>query len=141
MDFDWLTLDGVNWLGVLVAFVAAFLLGWFLYSQAGFFPAWKKAGNLSDTAMEEANMGGAFVGTIASNLLGVILLAVLMNATGAMSVAGGAVLGAIVGLVFRGGAHAGHNGFALRSPKVTLIDTFADTLGLALAGAVLGLFN
>ena len=141
MDFDWLTFDGVNWLGVLVAFVAAFALGWLWYSDAMFFPMWRRLGNITSEEMRKANMGVAFGGTVVFNVLGVILLAMLMAATGATGVAGGAVLGAIVGLVFRGGAHAIHNGFALRDPKITLIDLAADTAGLALAGVVLGLFG
>jgi len=141
MNFDWLTLDGVNWIGVLVAFVATFALGWFWYSNAAFFPMWKKAGNITDEQMRSANMGVAFGGTTLATLLGVILLAILMHATGATSVAGGAALGAILGLVFKGGAHAGHNGFALRAPRITVIDAAADTVGLALAGVILGLLN
>jgi hypothetical protein len=102
---------------------------------------WKRLGRITDDQMRDANMGVAFGGTAAFNLLGVILLAVLMAALHVTGVGGGAVLGAILGLVLRGGAHAIHNGFALRDPKITLIDAAADTAGLALAGAILGLFN
>lgn len=140
MDFDWLSLDGVNGVAVLAAFLASFFLGWFWYSNAAFFPMWVRLGKITDDQMKNANMAIAFGGTALFNLLGVILLAVLMEATGATSVGGGAVLGAIVGLVFRGGGHVIHNGFALRDPRITLIDVGADTAGLALAGVVLGLF-
>jgi hypothetical protein len=140
MNFDWLTLDGVNWIGVLVAFLAAFALGWLWYSNAMFFPLWKRLGNLSDDAIRNGNMLIGFGGTAVFTFLGVLILAMLMAATGATGPAGGAVLGAIVGLVLRGGAHAIHNGFALRDPRITLIDAAADTAGLALAGAILGLF-
>jgi hypothetical protein len=64
-----------------------------------------------------------------------------MPATGATTVADAAVLGAILGFVFRGGAHAIHNGFAARDWRVTLIDTAHDTVGLAVAGAILALFG
>ena len=33
---EWLTLDGIPWLGVALAFVATFVLGWFWYSPQGF---------------------------------------------------------------------------------------------------------
>ena len=141
MDYDWLTFDGVNGVAVLAAFFASFVLGWVWYSKAAFFPMWLRLGKITDEQMKNANMGIAFGGTALFNLLGVMLLAVLMEATGATTVGGGAVLGAIVGLVFRGGAHAIHNGFAVRDPRITLIDAAADTAGLALAGAVLGLFG
>lgn len=138
---DWWTFDGVNWVGVAVAFVAVFALGWFWYSNAAFFPMWKRAGHITDEQIKNAPMGVAFGGTILATALGVVLLAILMNATGATGVGGGAALGAILGLVFKGGAHAGHNGFAIRATRITLIDTAADTAGLALAGAILGLFG
>lgn len=138
---DWFTFAGINWLAVLVAFVAAFALGWFWYSKAAFFPMWLRLGKISDDDMKNANMGVAFGGVILSNLLGVILLAMLMAGLDVTGAGPGAALGAIVGLVFRGGAHAGHNGFAVRDWRITLIDTAADTAGLALSGLVLGLMG
>jgi len=138
---DWLTFDGVNWLGILVAFVASFALGWWWYSEAGFFPVWKRAGNITDEDMRNANMGAAFGGTIIGNVLGVIVLAILMNGLGVSGWVGGMVLGAVIGVVYRWGAHALHNGFALRHPRITLIDGLHDTVGLALAGVILGLFG
>ena len=141
MDFDWLSFDGVNWLAVLVAFVATFALGWVWYSNVGFFKMWQRLAKIADDDMKAANMGVAFGGTAIFTVLGVILLAVLMPVTGATTVGGGAVLGAILGFVFRGGAHAIHNGFAARDWRVTLIDTAHDTVGLAVAGAILGLFD
>lgn len=138
---DWLTFDGVNWLGVLVAFVVSFAMGWWWYSPAGFFPVWKRLGKISGEDMENANMGAAFGGTLIANVLGVLVLAMLMNGLGASGWVGGLVLGAIVGFVYRAGAHAIHNGFALRHPGVTLIDGLHDTVGLALAGVILGMFG
>lgn len=141
MDFDWLTLDAVNWIGVLVAFLASFVLGWFWYSKVAFFPIWQRLGKITDEEIKNAKMGVALGGTAVFNLLGVILLAMLTAALHVTGVGGGAALGAILGLVFRGGAHAIHNGFAVRDPRITLIDAAADTVGLAVAGAVLALFG
>jgi len=136
---EWLSFDGVNWLAVLVAFVVTFAFGWWWYSPAGLFKPWKKAAGITSEQMENASMGVAFGGTIVANALGVILLAVLMGGLGVDGWWQGALFGAVLGLVFRGGAHALHNGFAIRSPKITLIDAAHDTLALALAGLVLGL--
>ncbi|MFP5359944.1 MAG: DUF1761 domain-containing protein [Actinomycetes bacterium] len=137
---DWLTLEGINWIAVLVAFLATFAIGFWWYSDAGFFKVWRRLGRISREDMEGASMGVAFGGTIVANALGVILLAVLMNGLGIDDWAGGLVLGALVGLIFRGGAHALHNGFAIRHPGITVIDAAHDTVGLAVAGLVLGLF-
>jgi hypothetical protein len=137
---DWLTFDGVNWLAVAIAFIVSFAFGWWYYSPAGLWNTWKKAAGVTGEQMEGASMGVAFGGTIAANLLGVIVLAILMVQLGAESWIDGLVLGAVIGLVYRAGAHALHNGFAVRSPKVTLLDGLHDTIALALAGTVLGLF-
>ena len=137
---EWLTFEGVNWLAVAIAFVASFAFGWWYYSPAGVWNVWKRAAKVTNDDMENTPMAPAFIGTIVANLLGVILLAVLMVALEADSWLDGLVLGALIGLVYRGGAHALHNGFAMRSPKVTLLDALHDMLALAITGVVLGLF-
>ncbi|WP_062517862.1 DUF1761 domain-containing protein [Demequina gelatinilytica] len=137
---DWFTFDGLNWLAVLIAFVASFALGWWWYSPAGFWKIWRDKAGVTDDLMEGASMGAAFGGTIVANVLGVIVLAMLMNGLGIDDWSGGLVLGLVIGLVFRGGAHAIHNGFAVRSPAVTLIDAAHDMVSLGVAGLVLGLF-
>ena len=137
---EWLTFEGVNWLAVAIAFVASFAFGWWYYSPAGVWNVWKRAAKVSNDDMENTPMAPAFIGTIVANILGVVMLAVLMVALGADSWVDGLVLGALIGLIYRGGAHALHNGFAMRSPKVTLLDALHDMLALAIAGVVLGLF-
>ena len=135
---DWLTMDGINWLSVFVAFLVSFGIGAFWYSKAGLLPKWLELGNISEEEMENASMGVAFGGTLAANLFGVLLLAILVNGLGIDSLGGGLLLGLLIGLIFRGGAHALHNGFAIRNPMITVIDTAHDTVGLAVAGAILG---
>lgn len=134
----WIDFGAVTWWAVLVAFVAAFVIGWFWYSPQGFFPVWARLGKISDDDMKNANMGIAFGGTVVGNLLGVVLVALLMPALGVEGWLAGLGFGALVGLVFRGGAHAIHNGFATRHPGVTLIDLAHDTIALAMVGAILG---
>jgi hypothetical protein len=136
---EWIDLAAVNWMSVALAFVLSFGLGWFWYSPQGLFKPWKRATGITDQQMREADMGLAFTGTVTANLLGVILLAVLMAAADVSGWWQGLVFGAILGLIFRGGAHALHNGFAIRKPIVTLIDAAHDTVALALAGLIIGL--
>lgn len=135
---NWLDLGAVTWWAVALAFLLTFVFGWVYYSPQGLFPLWARLGKVSDDDVKNANMGVAFGGTFLGNLVGVILLAVLMAALGVEGWAAGAGTGAILGLVFRGGAHAMHNGFAARHPGVTLLDLAHDTVALAIAGAVLG---
>ncbi|WP_084076950.1 DUF1761 domain-containing protein [Demequina sp. NBRC 110057] len=137
---EWLSFDGVPWWGVLVAFLVTFVFGWFYYSPAGLFPLWSRLGRIEQKDVENAPMAVAFGGTIAANVLGVILLAVLMVGLGIDDWGAGLAFGAVVGLVFRGGAHALHNGFAARHPGVTALDALHDTVALGLSGLVLALF-
>lgn len=136
---EWIDLNAVNWMSVTFAFLLSFGLGWFWYSPQGFFNPWKRAAGITDRQMREADMGMAFAGTATANLFGVILLAVLMAAADVSGWWQGLVFGAVLGLIFRGGAHALHNGFAIRKPLVTLIDAAHDTVALALAGLIIGL--
>ncbi|WP_084130330.1 DUF1761 domain-containing protein [Demequina sp. NBRC 110055] len=137
---EWFSFDGIPWWGVLVAFVVTFAFGWFYYSPAGVFPVWKRLGKIEDSDVENANMGVAFGGTFLANVLGIIVLAMLMVGLGVDGWAAGLTFGAVIGVVFRGGAHALHNGFAARHPGVTLLDTLHDTVALALSGMILALF-
>lgn len=136
---EWFSFDEVNWLAVLIAFVVTFVLGWVWYAPQGFFKPWAAAAGITSADMENARMGPAFAQTIVANALGVIVLAVLMANLGVATWWEGLLLGGLIGLVFRGGAHALHNGFAQRSGRVTLIDAAHDASALAIAGAIIGL--
>jgi hypothetical protein len=137
---EWLSFDGVPWLGFLLAFLATFVLGWFWYSPQGFFKPWQKAVGFSDEDMKGANMGLAFGQMVVGNVLGLLVLTALLLALGVDTWWAAAGTGAVLGLAFRGGAHLLHDGFALRGPVATWIDIAHDTLALALSGLLIGLF-
>lgn len=137
---DWWDFSALPWWGVVLAFLAAFAFGWLWYSQIAFLPVWARLGSLDEEKLRNANMGAVFGQMMLGNALGVIALAALMLALGVTSVVGGALLGAFVGVAFRAGAHLVHNGFAQRHWGITVIDSVHDTLALAIAGAVLGIF-
>ncbi len=137
---EWLAFEDVHWGAVALAFVVSFGLGALWYSPMLFYPVWSRLEGLTEEKAKSANMAVAFGGTALSTLAGVVLLALLMVATGASGIGAGALMGAILGLVFRGGAHFIHNGFAARDPRVSLIDTAHDTVTLAIAGAILGIW-
>lgn len=141
---DWLDAGGVSWLGVLIAFVATMVFGFWFYSGAGLYRLWQRATGLTDDVVAVStpvNRVVAFGGTLLANALGVLLLAVLMAGLGVSGWWQGLVFGLMLGLVFRAGAHAIHNGFAHRAPLVTVIDGLHDAGALAVAGLVLGLMQ
>lgn len=137
---EWFSIDGIPWLGVLLAFVATFALGFFWYSPQGFFRPWQRAVGFTDEQMKDAKMGLAFGQMVVGNVLGLLVLAVLLVSLGVDSWWGAAVTGGVLGFAFRGGAHLLHDGFAIRGPVATWIDTAHDTLALAVSGLIIGLF-
>ncbi|MFV0633077.1 DUF1761 domain-containing protein [Demequina sp.] len=137
---DWFTLEGLPWVGIALAFIATFVLGWFWYSPQGFFRPWQRAVGFTDEDMKDARMGLAFGQMVVGNVLGLVVLAVLLVALGVDSWSGAALTGVVVGFALRGGAHLIHDGFALRGPVATWIDIAHDTVALAVAGALMGLF-
>ncbi|MFN3866380.1 MAG: DUF1761 domain-containing protein [Demequina sp.] len=138
---EWFSFDGVPWLGVLLAFVVASVMGWFWYSPRGFFRPWQRAVGFTDAQMEGANMGLAFGQMVVGNVLGLIVLAALLLALGIDSWWAATLTGGVLGFAFRGGAHMLHDGFAMRGPVATWIDTAHDTLALTLSGLPIGLFR
>ncbi|WP_084106656.1 DUF1761 domain-containing protein [Demequina sp. NBRC 110056] len=137
---EWLTFEGIPWLGVGLAFLATFVLGWFWYSPQGFFKPWQRAVGFTDEQMKDARMGLAFGQMVLGNVLGLLLLSVLLVALGIDSWGAAALTGALLGFAFRGGAHLLHDGFAIRGPVATWIDIAHDTLALAISGLIIGLF-
>ncbi|WP_297081466.1 DUF1761 domain-containing protein [uncultured Demequina sp.] len=137
---DWLTFTDFPWLGALLAFVATFILGSLWYSPRMFFKPWQRAVGFTDEDMKNANMGLSFGQMAVGNVIGLVILAMLLVGLGVDTWSGAAVTGAAVGFAMRGGAHLVHDGFALRSPVATWIDIAHDTVSLALAGLVIGLF-
>lgn len=68
-------LDGVNWLAVIVATVAAFMIGGLWYSKALFGKAWMQIVGLDEATIQNANMPKTFAGTFLLQLVAATALA------------------------------------------------------------------
>lgn len=77
--------------------------------------------------------------SLVAGLAKVVVLALLMAATGTTGFGDGLLLGAIVGLALIASSVAYHNAFSRMSPTLTLIDTGHDLVEAAMIGAVIGL--
>ena len=137
---DWINFGALPWWGVALAFVASFAIGAVWYSRFAFFNVWARLGGLTDEKMKTANMPAAFGQMVVGNALGVIALALVMVGLGATGVLDGVVVALVLGVAFRAGSHMVHNGFAVRHPGITLIDSAHDIVSLVAAGAILGVF-
>lgn len=95
MSFD--LLGEVNWLAIVVATVAYWILGAIWYANSVFGRAWQRA---SGTELAEGYRPGPglYIGTLIANFLTVMATAMLAVATGSTDVSDAIVLGVVVGI-------------------------------------------
>ena len=128
---------GLNWWAILVATIAAFALGWLWYGPL-FGAAWLKAIGKSADEIEPSPQ--PFVITFFTTLLTCIVLAVLMNGLGMMSLAGGLALGAITGIGFAAASLASDAAFCGWGAPLFLILSGYRVVNIMLMGAILGVW-
>lgn len=130
----------VNWLGVLAAAVAGFLIGGLWYGPL-FGKAWQAESGLSDERIKNANMPLIFGTTFLLNLFAAFILAHVLGTYGEPSlglsvmIAGGIALGFVITAI-------GVNYlFARASLKLFLIDSGYWLLNYLAMGAILGVMR
>lgn len=127
----------INWLAVLAATVAAFVLGGLWYSPALFGRKWQRAAGLSDEQIKSGNpaliFGGAFVLALIASAMFAMFLGpepTLLGATAAGFSAGLCWVATSFGI----------NGLFQREPlALVLINAGYHTLQFTLIGLILGL--
>ena len=137
---DWLSyVSQINWLAVLLAFIATMAIGFVWYMPAVLGNRWMAAiGKTEDDLKNMSGGAGIWVPMMVAAALTAILLAVLITKLGLDNALAGAWFALVVGLVFRAGGHVIHNGFAGRPAAVTLIDSGHDLLAMTVSGAIIG---
>ena len=137
---DWLSyISQINWLAVLLAFVASMVIGFVWYLPAVLGNKWMAAIGKTEEDLKSISGGaGIWVPMMVAAALTAILLAVLISKLGLDNALAGGFFALILGLVFRAGGHMIHNGFAGRPVAVTLIDSGHDLLAMTVAGAIIG---
>lgn len=132
----------LNWLGVILATLSTFLVGYVWYDVRVFGNQWMKLVGVSKKQIESSEgMGKIFGMTAIQSFLTAILLGCLLIVTEANGVIDSLLFAALLGFVFRVGTHVMHNGFARRSDELTAIDGAHDVVALAVMGVVLSLFS
>ncbi|MGF9646840.1 DUF1761 domain-containing protein [Pseudarthrobacter oxydans] len=137
---DWLSyVSQINWLAVLLAFIATMAIGFVWYMPAVLGNRWMAAIGKTEDDLKNINGGaGIWVPMMAAAALTAILLAVLISKLGLDTALAGGWFALVLALVFRAGGHVIHNGFAGRPAAVTLIDSGHDLLAMAVSGAIIG---
>ncbi len=139
---DWINdLRNVNYIAVTIATFSSYALGFIWYHWPVFGEAWAKSlGITKEDADNTDGLGGAFIMSLIGGVAKSVCMAVLMVATGATGIFGGAFFGAIVALALISTSLAYYNGFARMSPKLTLINAAHGIVELTVIGAIIGVF-
>ena len=137
---DWLSyISQINWLAVLLAFIASMVIGFVWYLPAVLGNKWMAAIGKTEEDLKNISGGaGIWVPMMVAAALTAILLAVLISKLGLDNALAGGFFALVLALVFRAGGHVIHNGFAGRPVAVTLIDSGHDLLAMTVAGTIIG---
>ena len=138
----------INWLAVLVASVASFVIGWVWFSPKVFFERWWRA-----MGRDPKDMGSMDGGTPMALMFGLVVVAILVQATvlaavielsraagNEVGLTGGALIGLLLGAGIAAAASISHRMFAGSSLKVWAIEVGQDTVCLIVMGAVIGVW-
>ena len=142
-----MTFSGLNFVGVLVAFIVSFASGGIWFGPKTFYPVWMKAkgiatGQLTTQQNKPALLfGGTIVGVLVQTLtLGVIITS-LQAHNPDLGILDGAGVGFALGVGIGMFASLSHRLFGGDSLKVWIIETANDAINLTIAGAIIAAFN
>ena len=142
-----MTFSGLNFVGVLVAFIVSFASGGIWFGPKTFYPVWMKAkgivtGQLTTQQNKPALLfGGTIFGVLVQTLtLGVIITS-LQAHNPDLGILDGAGVGFALGVGIGMFASLSHRLFGGDSLKVWIIETANDAINLTIAGAIIAAFN
>ena len=142
-----MTFSGLNFLGVLIAFIVSFVSGAIWFGPKTFYPVWMKAkgvasGELTSNQNKPALLfGGTILGVIIQTLtLGLIINSLQIHQPD-LGVLDGAGIGFALGVGIAMFASLSHRLFGGDSLKVWIIETANDAINLTIAGAIIAFFN
>ena len=142
-----MTFSGLNFAGVLVAFIVSFVSGAIWFGPKTFYPIWMKAkGNPSGGLTENQNkpallFGGTIIGVLVQTLTLALILNSLQVHNPDLGVLDGAGVGFALGVGIGMFASLSHRVFGGDSLKVWIIETANDAINLTIAGAIIAAFN
>ncbi len=125
----------INYLAILVAAVATFILGaaWYIAFQT----PWMV---LSGVTEEKAATGGtsSFIISFITYLLGAYALALLFKSMNVITLQTGALTGALIGALIVGGNIFTNNAYELKPIGLSVLNAGFSAVSFAVMGAILG---
>jgi Protein of unknown function (DUF1761) len=129
----------VNYLAIVAAGIAAFVLGGLWYSPVLFGKTWQREVGLSDEALKRGNMAQIFGTALILSLIAAFVFALFLGPRPSMPLGLGA--GFAAGLCWVASSFGINYLFARRSLKLFLIDGGYHTLQFTLIGAIIALWH
>ena len=142
-----MTFSGLNFVGVLIAFIVSFASGGIWFGPKTFYPVWMKAkgiasGQLTTQQNKPALLfGGTIVGVLVQTLTLGVIIASLQAHNPDLGILDGAGVGFALGVGIGMFASLSHRLFGGDSFKVWIIETANDAINLTIAGAIIAAFN
>ena len=142
-----MTFSGLNFVGVLVAFIVSFASGGIWFGPKTFYPIWLKAKGVSSGQLSSSQnkpiilFGGTIVGVLIQSLTVGLLVNSLQKGHPNFGIVDGAGVGFAVGVGIGMFASLSHRLFGGDSFKVWIIETANDAINLTIAGAIIAFFN
>ena len=142
-----MTINGLNFLGILIAFGFSFVSGAIWFGPKTFYPIWMKergiaSGELNSNQNKPVLLfGGTIIGVLIQTLtLGLIINSIQQAGTD-IGITDGAGIGLALGVGIAMFASLSHRLFGGENLKVWLIETANDAINLTVAGAIIAYFN
>lgn len=142
-----MTFSGLNFVGVLIAFVVSFISGGIWFGPKTFYPVWMKARGIEsgELTANQNKPGVMFAGTAVGVLIQTLTLGLvitsLQNFQPEFSILDGAGVGFALGVGIAMFASLSHRLFGGENFKVWIIETANDAINLTIAGAIIAYFN
>jgi fluoride ion exporter CrcB/FEX len=135
---DWIT--SMNWLAVVCAGVAYWVLGWVWY-VALFGKIWRAGIEQTGIKLPQGGMAAKMIGTFIANVVAAAIMGRLFQRFHVVDLAHGARLGVGVGIGFSATALTIIHLWESKPFKVWLIDASYHVLGCILLGAILSVWH
>jgi hypothetical protein len=139
MSFD--VLGELNWLAVIVAALAYFVLGALWYAPPVMGKTWMAAGGMETPADDRRPGAGIYVVPLVGSVLSAVALGMLAEATGTDTVGEGFVLGVVVAIGFALAIALVTATFESNKPKPMVwgaINAGYHALGIIVAALIIG---
>ena len=140
-------IEGLNWFGILIAFLFSFVSGAIWFGPKTFYPIWMRARGIASGQLSSQQnkpvilFGGTILGILIQTLTLGLIITNLQKHQADFGMLDGALVGFALGVGIAAFASLSHRLFGGESIKVWIIETANDAINLTFAGIIITFFN